>query len=57
MNSDGAISEFKENFVDEFIEHEETFVDEMKKVKVFYVMYILCYVSIVLLSLVYVRLN
>ena len=39
MISDGVISEIKENFVDEFIEHEETFADEMKKVKlVFYAM-------------------
>ena len=46
MISDGVISEIKENFVDEFIEHEETFVDEMKKERkkliVFYAMYILC---------------
>ena len=41
MNSDGAISEFKEDFVDEFIEHEETFADEMEKVKNCF----LCYVN------------
>ena len=34
-------SEFKEDFDDEFIEHKETFVDEIKQVKNSF----LCYVN------------